>query len=898
LNFNGGTLENTASFTSSRDINANGAVNIVTDAGTTLTDTAGSITGSGPINKGGTGTLVLGADNSTGGINIGAGTLQLAGASTDTGATNIAAGATLAITGNGSDASASSINNGGTLDISGANGTQSIGSLAGNGAVNLGNNGLSLTNANGNFSGTIGGNGGVTMSGGTEVLSGSNTYTGGTTLNGGNLVVNSDANLGAAGTPVTFNGGTLTVTQSINTSRNLVINSGGANFNTLGGVTVQDSGAISGSGGLVKSGDGTLVVSGANTFSGGTLIDGGVVQIDSGSSLGTGTILLNGGTLQTTASLNNNQNVVATGNAGVNVNTGTTTLMAGNVQEASGGGCFVKSGGGTLDFTGTEVLANGTCVQQGMLRANGNLVSNVTVDAAGELRGVGVVNGPINVSGRLAPGNSPGTLAATGTVTMLSGSTYEEDIDGLGTGTGAGNYSRLLISGANSQFIANGTLMPLLRGITGNASNTYVPQIGDVYQFVVAQGGIVGQFSALTQPDGLAPNTRMVAFYNVDDNHSIELGVVPDSYASLIAGDHANRNALSLAGALDKALDLQASGTASTGQSQLLFALADAKAGQLAGVLTNLSGEVYADEAAAARATGLALQSDTLGHLITDDSDANAEQKGHTAWSNVSHTGNSWNGDAQGSAFQTGTNQTTAGSDLYAGNGTVVGVAVSNHDNAVNAGAAQGTIRGYDGIVYGQQAIASVLVDGMVAQGHDTWITRRPDPTGAGDLYSRASGNNTMADLTARLPMTVGGMHVEPYASVTWQQFDRGGMSETASSPAALQVAHLSASGGRALLGLNIGSEQQDPLSSEVTYRVGAALGADSRGMLSPTVQATIENETFQTKAATIGSGFVQVQANGTLRLSHDAYLYGGLTDENGARRSSYGVTAGVRVSF
>ena len=899
LNFNGGTLENTASFTTSRDINASGAVNIVTDAGTTLTDTAGTITGSGPINKGGSGTLVLGADNSTGGVNVGAGTLQLTGASTDTGATNVAAGATLAITGNGSDANASSINDGGTLDISGAHSSQSIGSLAGYGTVALGTNGLTLTNANGNFSGSIGGNGGVSMSGGTEVLSGANTYSGGTTLNGGNLVINSDANLGAAGTPVTFNGGTLTVTQSINTSRNLVINSGGADFNTLSGVTVQDSGAISGIGSLVKSGDGTLVVSGANTFSGGTLIDGGVVQIDTGSSLGTGTILLNGGTLQTTATLNNNQNVVVSGNAGVDVNAGTTTLMAGNVQEASGGGCFVKSGSGTLDFTGTEVLANGTCVQQGMLRANGALVSNVTVDAPGELRGVGVIEGPINVSGRLAPGNSPGTLTATGTVTMQAGSTYEEDIDGLGTGTGAGNYSRLLISGANNQFVANGTLMPLLRGITGNASNMYVPQIGDVYQFVVAQGGIVGQFSALTQPTGLAPNTRMVAFYNVDDNHAIELGVVPDSYASLIADSHANRNALSVAGALDQALDLQANGTASTGQSQLLLALAGARAGQLAGVLTNLSGEIYADAAAAARATGLAMQSDTLGHLMTDDSDVSGEQKGHTAWTNVSHTGNSWSGDAQGSAFQTGTNQTTAGTDLYAGNGTVVGVAASNHDNTVNAGAAQGTIRGYDGIVYGQQAVASVLLDGMVAQGHDTWITRRPDPTGvAGELYSRASGNNTMADLTARMPMTVGGLHVEPYASVTWQQFDRGGMSETANSPAALQVAHLSASGGRALLGLNIGSEQQDPLSSEMTYRVGAALGADSRGMLSPTVQSTIESETFQTKAPAIGSGFVQLQANATLRLSHDAYLYGGLTDENGARRSSYGVTAGLRVSF
>ncbi|GAB2564389.1 hypothetical protein GCM10027066_04580 [Dyella jejuensis] len=899
LNFNGGTLESTASFTTTRNVNATGAVNIDTDAGTTLTDAAGAITGNGPITKLGAGTLVLGADNSTGGLNVGGGTLQLTGASADAGAVNIATGATLAVTGNGSEASASSINNSGTFDVSGANGAQSIVSLAGNGTVNLGNNGLTLTNANGNFGGNINGQGGVTLSGGTEVLGGNNSYTGGTTLNGGNLVVSSDANLGASGTPVTFNGGTLTVTQSMNTSRNLVIDNGGADFNTLTGVTVTDSGNISGAGGLVKTGAGTLIVSGDNTFTGGTLIDGGVVQIDTGSSLGAGTILLNGGTLQTTASLNNNQNVVVSGNAGVNVDAGTTTVMAGDIEEASGSGCFVKSGTGTLNLTGRAVLANGTCVQNGMLRANGDLVSNVTVDAPGELRGVGVIEGPIDVSGRLAPGNSPGTLTVTGTVTMHAGSTYEEDIDGLGTGTGAGNYSRLILTGANSQFVADGTLVPLLRGITGNASNTYTPTVGDVYQIVVAQGGIVGQFSALTQPAGLAPNTRLVAFYNVNDNHSIELGVLPTSYAGLLATSGANRNALSAAYALDQAVNLQAGGTASSGQSELLYAIADAKADQLGSVMTALAGEVYADEAAAARADGLAIQSDTLGHLSTDDSDVAGEQSGHLAWANVSHDGNRWSGDAQASGFQTGTNQTSVGTDVYAGYGTVVGLAASNHDTTVNAGLAQGSIRGNSGIVYGQQAIASVLVDGVVSYGHDTWITRRPDPTGAaGSLYSRTGGNDTMADLTARMPISLSSLHIEPYASVIWQQFERGSMSETGSSPAALQVSGLSATGTRALLGVNIGSNQQSPLSSEVTYRLGAALGRDSRGLLSPDVQSTLEGESFDTRSADIGRNFVQLNANGTIRLSHSAYLYGGVTDELGTRRSSYGVTAGLRVSF
>jgi hypothetical protein len=145
---------------------------------------------------------------------------------------------------------------------------------------------------------------------------------------------------------------------------------------------------------------------------------------------------------------------------------------------------------------------------------------------------------------------------------------------------------------------------------------------------------------------------------------------------------------------------------------------------------------------------------------------------------------------------------------------------------------------------------------------------------------------------------TYASRHLQPRRRPGAQPFDRGGMRETAISPDVLHVAHRSASGSRALLGLNIGSEQQDPLSSEATYRVGAAWGADSRGMLSPTVRANIENETFQTKAPAIGSGFVQLLANAALRLGHGAYLHGGLTDGDGGRRSSYGGRLGCEWPF
>ncbi|MEW9573830.1 autotransporter domain-containing protein [Rhodanobacter sp. Si-c] len=204
LTFNGGVLENAASFTTSRNINLAGDATFYTDAGTTLIDTAGTIAGTGPINKEGTGTLVLGADDTTGGVNVGAGTLQLTGVSTDTGASNIAAGATLAITGGGSDAGASSINNDGTFDISTATRSQSITGLAGSGVVNLGTQSLALTEASGTYSGVIVGSGGLSIDGGSETLTGINTYSGQTTVMGSlgidGALANSSVVVGSAGT--------------------------------------------------------------------------------------------------------------------------------------------------------------------------------------------------------------------------------------------------------------------------------------------------------------------------------------------------------------------------------------------------------------------------------------------------------------------------------------------------------------------------------------------------------------------------------------------------------------------------------------------------------------------------------------------------------------------------
>lgn len=894
IDFNGGELFTGNSFTTARNLTVSGdGGTVYTQAGTTLTAT-GSLSGASGLVKDGEGTLDLsGVASHQGGTTVNDGTLILRGSNTYTGGTTLNGG-TLQVS---ADANLGNASNGidfdgGTLHTTGSFSTAR--SLTLDASANVSTDaGTTLT-----ATGTVSGASGLVKTGsGTLVLQGTNSYAGGTTINGGTLQVSSDANLGATSGNIAIDGGTLTVTKSMTTARDIAFGSNGASIDTLTGVTLTQQGDMSGTGGLVKLGGGTLIVSGNNSFTGGTLIDGGIIRIDSGSSLGTGAILLNGGTLQTVATLGTGQQVIISGNSGVNVDAGTTTVLSGTLAAAAGDGCFTKTGKGKLSLTGAANLASGTCVQDGILSANGNLASSyVQVDQGAMLRGVGIISGPVNVEGTLAAGNSPGTLTVQGTVTMQSTSTLQVDIDGLGTANGAGNYSRVLVTGTGNQFIADGTLAPTLRGITGDASNTYTPALGSSYRIVTADGGVVGRFSALTQPtSGLAANTRFVAFYGVNDGHSIDLRVAPTSYVGFM-GVGAKRNGVAAASALDGSLVAQDAGTASAGQTALLYAVSSLDAGHVGTLVQTLSGEVHADQAAAARAAGLGMQRDVTDHLGTDIESADAS---HRVWANLTRDGNRSIADNQGTGFETGTDRTTAGVDLYAENGTVLGVAATHHDTNVIAHGGDGSIRGNSGMVYAQQAMGRFVLDGVAAYGRTDWTTRRADPLGGTSLESRTSGNDAIASATLRMPMTTaGGNRIEPYASVIWQKVERDASTERGTSAAALSLDSLSQHGTRVLGGLALGSKAADPLSTTLTWRAGVAIGADTGDLLDPTVHNTMSGQRFDTSAPDVGRGFVQVNANGTMRLGKSTYLYGGITAEEGQRRSAYGVTAGVRVAF
>ncbi|ENR96326.1 autotransporter-associated beta strand repeat-containing protein, partial [Brucella abortus] len=208
------------------------------------------LTGTHGLEKADGGTLILtGANTYTGGTAISGGTLQLGD-----GATN---GSVQGAISTGADAAHK-----GVLAIRAAAGTPAT----------IGN--------------TISGTGSVSVLGGTVTFSVANSYTGGTTLAGGTTIVTADANLGAVGTNVALNNGaTLRFGANLDATHSFThafqLGTVASDVGTLDtdGHDVAMSGVISGAGGLMKSGTGTVTLSGANSYTGGTKVSAGTLVV-------------------------------------------------------------------------------------------------------------------------------------------------------------------------------------------------------------------------------------------------------------------------------------------------------------------------------------------------------------------------------------------------------------------------------------------------------------------------------------------------------------------------------------------------------------------------------------------------------------------------------------------
>ena len=251
---------------------------------------SGQLVGPGGLSKNGSGSLVIantGTNSFLGSIGIGGGLLQL-GVSNGLPST---ANFTLADV------------MGATFDLNSFN--QTIASLSGGGSdgggnVTLGTGTLTISGSGGNYSGIISGNGGVVMAGGSQVFNQANTYTGNTIITGGTLILANGYGSGSAtgsggvdiaGGALQFGGNSSGYDGSV--SANIITNNGQVIFDCYD-YTVFST-FMTGAGGLVQEGSGTLVLPASNALSGPTTIANGQLELEDPNAVGSGLITIDNG---------------------------------------------------------------------------------------------------------------------------------------------------------------------------------------------------------------------------------------------------------------------------------------------------------------------------------------------------------------------------------------------------------------------------------------------------------------------------------------------------------------------------------------------------------------------------------------------------------------------------
>ena len=315
---------------------------------------------------------------------------------------------------------------------------------------------------NGTYSGMIVGTGSLTKTGGaTLTLFTNNAYSGGTIVLGGAL----------AGDTTSLRGN--------------ILNNANVVFNEYS--TGAYSGLMSGSGMLIKTGNGYLTLSAANTYSGGTNVAAGTLAIAAVNAAGSGLLNVSSDASfdlttfnQTVSGLSGSGFVTSDG--GVLTDTGT-GIFTGKIISAA---AFSKSTAGNQVLDGSSTFASTTVSDGGLeigdaANSGAMLASPVTVTSGGTLLGHGTIIGSVtNSGGTVQPGGTIGTLSVQGNYTQASNSTLAIELNPT-------TSSKLAVSGTAS-LAGTLALMPDAGNYTA----------GTQYQILTAAGGVSGRFATVT----------------------------------------------------------------------------------------------------------------------------------------------------------------------------------------------------------------------------------------------------------------------------------------------------------------------------------------------------------------------------------------------------------------
>lgn len=770
---------------------------------------------------------------------------------------------------------------------------------------------------------------------GTLVLNAFNAYNGGTRISAGTLSVSNDGNLGFPISGLVLDGGTLRITGTgfSQTARSLTMTGSGGGFDIADAAArFTVSQALSGSGALVKAGDGTLILAGANSYSGGTLVSGGTLQGDTGSLQGNitnnaqlvfdqqsdGTFAGNVSGSGTFVKSGNGTLILAGANSysgGTRVSGGTLQGDAGSLQgnitnnarlvfdqqsdgafagSLFGSGNLVKQGAGMLVFNGNGASFTGsTVIENGMLKVGDAdpsaavLGGDVTIRTGGTLRGHGAILGSVTNDGVLRPGGSIGTLTIGGNLVQDANSVLQIDT------TPAGLASNLVIGG--SAQLAGGL------SIIGE-NGGWAPQTN--YTILTSAGGISGTFASIDSN---------LAFLTPSLNYgatTIDLRLERNDASFASVGETRNQKAVAFA----------ADGLGSGAVYNALVSLtaAEARAG-----FDALSGEIHAsvkgaliDENRFAR--------DAIGDRLRASFDANC-LAGNSVWTGRDSTGaygqacantaetafwlqgygawGSYDGDGNAAKLSTSAGGMFIGADIPVGNwrtGLMAGYGHSSFDADARFSSATVdtyTLGAYAGTVVGQVGVGDVgLRFGATHSWYDIDTGRSVSFAGF-NAAEEASYDARALQLfgEAGYKMQAGRTSFEPFANLAYVRLHTDGYDEDG------------------VAGLHSGSDNDDVTYTTLGLRAATDL---TLGGIASTLQATVGwqhavgdttpvarhaftgSDTFNVAGVPIAEDAALIEAGLNFQFSENASLAAGYKGQFGDGAVRNGFNASFNVKF
>ncbi len=182
------------------------------------------------------------------------------------------------------------------------------------------------------------------------------------------------------------------------------------------------------------------MLGGTNSFGGHTSVSAGTLTLSSALALQNSTLDTSGSGIVSFGALSSatlggltgvgKLSLSNTAAAGVIVSVGNNNSSMTYSGTLSGAGSLIKLGSGTLTLASSNTFAGPVAINQGELLINGSLASPVTVNSGGVLAGTGSLsNVTVNAGGHLAPGNAPGLLNVSGSLTLMSSAVMDYELD-------------------------------------------------------------------------------------------------------------------------------------------------------------------------------------------------------------------------------------------------------------------------------------------------------------------------------------------------------------------------------------------------------------------------------------------------------------------------------------